>query len=253
MYVSKTPCPPGVGTRSDIPDDILSIAHLQRDSVVAWVTLDDEFKSSIGRFTCCQTFGIFFFMPCFWPHMIILLPCLLASKLSTDCVIRNTYWILTTTEVKVVVKSYHGCCSTIGDRVGSIPLDAITNCGSSTQDISCGCCTTVPSIHIDTARNNHNHRSDDNTPRHAAVGYGLSGYDWLVTEILARRDAMKGHNHHHLPVPTAIHPGMDRGENRNSQGESIESRLQSVKSLHNLGMISEIEYEKKRKEIIASI
>ena len=130
-FASKTPCPPNVGTSANIPDDILSVAHLQTDQVVAWVTLDDEFRQRIGNVTCCSSFGVFFFLPCFWPHLLILWPCLLAAKISSDRVIHNTFWVLTTTEIKVIVKSHHGCCITIGDRVKSIPLDTITDCGIS--------------------------------------------------------------------------------------------------------------------------
>jgi hypothetical protein len=245
-FASKIQRPPNVGTSADIPDDLLRLAHLQKDKVVAWVTIDDEFNETIGRFTCCSAFGVFLVMPCFWPHLLILWPCLLAGKLSADRIINNTYWVLTTTEIKIIVKSHKGCCGTNGDKVKSIPLDTITDCGISAQDTACGkCYTGIPTIYIDTAS------SGGDKSGHEAIGYGLSGYDWLVTEIFARRDALKGHNHQ-LSLPPPINAGMDRGENT-KEVESVKSRLEKLKDLHSLGMLSDIEYEKKRQDIIASI
>ena len=151
------------------------------------------------------------------------------------------------------MKSHNGCCSTIGDRVKSIPLDTITDCGIAAQDSGCGkCYTGAPSIYIDTASSGGN--AGQNASRHEAVGYGLSGYDWLVTEIIARRDTLKGHNHHlsSPQPPPPIYNGMDRGES-SKKGESVESRFQKIKDLRNLGLLDESEYEKKRQEIIASI
>ena len=243
---TTTPRPPNVGTSADIPDEILSAALLQKDKIVAWVTLDDEFKETIGHYTCCSTFGAFLFLPCFWPHLLILWPCLLAGKLSVERTIRNTYWVLTTTEIKIIVKSHSGCCGTIGNQVKSIPLDTITDCGISAQNTGyCKCYTAIPSMYVDTA-------SSGSASGHEAIGYGLSGYHWFVTEIIARRDVLKGHNLNVSLAVTPINTGMDRGEKSN-EGESIESRLQKIKNLHHLGMISESEYEKKRQDIIESI
>jgi hypothetical protein len=242
--------PPNVGTRADIPEDILRIAHIQSNNIVAWVTLDEEFQKSIGNATCCATFGLFV-LPCFWPHLLILWPCLLATKVEADRVGRNTYWVLTITDIKVIVKRHTGCYSgTVGDTVKSIPLDSITDCGITNPDTGCdSCCTKVPSIYIDTASSGVNRSGS----QHEAEGYGLAGYDWLVAEIIARRDTLKGHNQYLLSSPPPLtNTTMERDE-KNNEGETVEGRLQKIKNLLNAGLLTEVEYEKKRQEIISSI
>ena len=245
VFASKNPRPPNVGTSADIPDELLSVAHLQKDKIVAWVTIDDEFKENIGRFICCSTFGIFLFVPCFWPHLLIIWPCLLAGKVSSERIIHNTYWVLTTTEIKIIVTSHDGCCGRNGGQVKSIPLDTITDCGISAPNTTCGQ-TGIPSIYVDTA-------SSGGKSGHEAIGYGLSGYDWLVAEIIARRDVLKGHINS-PPPPPPTNAEMDRGETSKEVASStVESRLQKIKDLHNIGLLNAVEYEKKRQDIIASI
>ena len=251
---SKIPRPPNVGTSADVPDDLCSLAHLQRNNVIAWVTLDEQFEGKIGHVTCCASFGVFVFLPCFWPHLLIIWPCLLAVKLSADRVIRNTYWILTTTEIKVIVKSHAGCCGTNGDQVKSIPLDTITDCGVMAKNTACcKCYEGVPTIYVDTASSGAR-SSEHSSSKHEAVGHGLAGYDWFMAEILARRETLKGHNNtpHHLSSSSSpivyAHAEMERGES-----STVESRLQKIIELRNLGVLSEVEYEKKRQDIIASI
>ena len=248
MLRSKILCPPNVGTSSDLPDDLVRVAHLERTNVVAWATVDEEFEDKIWMATCCQHFGVFFFLPCFWPHLIVLSPCLLTRKISADDTIQNTFWVLTTTEVKVIMVSHeHICCYTKGAQVKSIPLDSITDCGISAPDTGCGdCVTTVPTIYIDTASSSA--RSSNDAGGHEEVGYGFSGYDWFASEICARRDKLRGQNQH-IPVAYAE---MDRGD-QIEPVSTIEDRLQKIRDLHNGGLVTDVEYEKKRQDIIASI
>jgi hypothetical protein len=77
IMTSKIPRPPNVGTSADIPDDLCSLAHIERNNVVAWVTFDVKFERTMGFVTCCAEFkvlGVIFFLPCFWPHLLIAWP-----------------------------------------------------------------------------------------------------------------------------------------------------------------------------------
>jgi hypothetical protein len=253
-FASKTPIPPNVGTRANIPNDVLKIAHLQRERVVVWAALDKKFQQTIGDVTCGATFQAFM-IPCLWPFLLFLWPCLLADKIAMENAILHTYWVLTTTEIKVIVKQHDGLCGTNGEKVKTIPLDSITDCGVSAGDTYCGGgCVGLPSIYVDTASSGHGTESD--ASYHEAVGLGLSGYDWLVSEIIARRDTLKGHNIHHLlsssPAPGAMNTGMDRGEESN-EAETIESRLKTLENLRNADVLTETEYNTIRREILSSI
>ena len=250
------PRPSNVGTGADIPDDLARVAHLQRSNVVAWVTLDEKYKDAVGDLLCAQNFAICIF-PCFWPLLPICVPCIIASKISDELTIQNTYWVLTTTDIKIIVNSHDGPCGgSKGLQVKSIPLDSITDCGISTPDSGCCACdAAVPTIYIDTASSGARN-SDDNGPRHEAMAYGLSGYDWLVAEIIVRRDALRGHHHHAAAAPMVTVPAalaeMDRGD-QTEPSSTIESRLQKIDDLRNRNMLTQLEYENKRQEIIGSI
>jgi hypothetical protein len=242
--------PTDVGSYHDIPDDICTMARLERNNVVAWTTLGSDYENKIDQYTCCSIFGILLFLPCFWPHLIICCPCLFAIKVSTERTINNTFWVLTETDLKVIVKNHDSCCVPgcyhVGDAVKSIPYENITDCGTTSPSKGClGDCAAIPTIYVDTASSYGSSSTDSNGPKHEAVGYGLAGYDWIVTEILARRDALKGRKYTQQGMAMS---NMDRGTN-----ESVESRMQKIKELHKLGMISTEEFEKKREEIIASL
>ena len=254
MLRSKFLCPPDVGTSENIPEDVCTVAHLERTNVVAWVTVDEEFYHEILTATCCQYFGKFLF-PCFWPHLLICWPYLLVSKMSMDRTIINTYWVLTNNEVKVIVMSYEVCCCyRKGAQVQSIPLDGITDCGISAPDtVCCNWDAAIPSIYIDTA-SSYAHNSDggnifrQDATDHEAVGYGLSGYAWFASEISARRIQLRGQNQH---IPGS-YAEMDRGD-QHEPISTVKDRLQQIKDLHNGGMLTDVEYETKRQDIIASI
>ena len=243
------PCPSNVGTSTDIPDDLVGLAHLQRNNVVAWVTVDKNYYDAISDTVWCEGMGMCIF-PCFWPVLILCAPCIIESTMSTELAIQNTYWVLTTTDVKIIVKSHEGACGgRKGGQVKSIPLDRITNCGISEPDVG-GFSTTVPKIYIDTVSSGTRYSNDDG-PRHEVIAYGLCGYDWFAAEILARRDALRGQNHHIDPVvavPVVAYAVMDRGD----QAEpvpTVESRLQEIEDLRSRGILSEAEYERNLQEI----
>jgi hypothetical protein len=246
--------PTNVGGGHDIPDDICAMARLDRNDVIAWTTFDSEYQRRIGPITCCRAFGKFFFCPCFLPHMIVLFPCICAGKVTEERRIKNTYWVLTTSDLKVIIKNHDlpGCYH-VGDKITSIPYDAITDCTTVAPACDCfDCCTLIPTVYVVSGRytcKDDTGKSIGTSPNIVAVGYGLAGYDWFVSEILSRRDILKGNNQHE---PQAMEmSNMDRGTNVASEAD--ESRIQKLKELHKLGYISTGEYEKKRQEINASL
>jgi hypothetical protein len=244
--------PTNVGNHHDIPDDLCTMTRLERNDVVAWTTFSSEYENKIEQFACCNMFGIFFFIPCFWPLLITCCPLLCAGKISLERNIKNTFWILTETDLKVIVKNHDDCCFPgcyhVGDAVKSIPYENITECGIISPAKGCfGGHAAIPTIYVDTLSCYSNFSDAESSPTHEAVGYGLAGYDWFVTEILARRGALKGY-HYMQQLHGIAMSNMDRGTNDN-----VVFLLQKITELHKLGMISTEEYEKKREEIIATL
>jgi hypothetical protein len=108
---------------------------------------------------------------------------------------------------------------------------------------------------VDTASSG---KGSEGGQQHEAIGYGLAGYSWFISELLHRRDIVKGrsappvdsyNNTHGVEVVTAI-PVMDRGSSVN---DSVEARIQKNTKLHEDGVLTTEEYNKKRQEVIDSI
>jgi hypothetical protein len=223
--------PTNVGNYDDIPDDLCTMARLERNDVVAWTTLSSEYENKVEQYTCCYIFWPIL-IPCAWVVLIPLFPWLCLEKISLERTIKNTFWILTRTDLKVIVKNHDSCCLPgcyhVGDVVKSIPYENITDCGTTSPAKGCfEVYDELPTIYVDTAST-----TDSDGRSHEAVGYGLAGYDWFVTEILARRGALKDY-HYMQQLHGIAMSNMDRGTN-----DSVESRLQKITELHKLGMIS---------------
>jgi hypothetical protein len=230
VHLNTLDVPEGIGTDRDLPPEIRETAGL-RSEVIAWTALDRQYESDLGRITYCATFGPVLLIPCFWLHGIILFPCLCAAAHSSQNRIKNQYWILTSTELMVITKT--------GRLVKSIPLDNIITCGvkSPTTGRCSSCVGALPSIYVGTASSGG---GSDGGQQYDAFGRGLAGYSWFTSEILHRRDIIKGRSAlpsssdiiHAADVVNAI-PVMDRGS---SVIESVEARLQKITKFHEDGV-----------------
>jgi hypothetical protein len=268
--------PNSVGTIHNLPDDVRTMAGLQHPDaatadVVVWTKFDTEFEHTMTpSVLCCRIVWIAVLLPCICPCVTIMSPCLYTKARAQQHAMRNTYWILTDRDVKIVV---------LANSVLSIPFCDIINCyvpEPSSNKIF------MPALFIDTASSlaslpaSVDRRSSEIILRrfHAAAGMGLLDYNWFRTEILRRRD----HLMMELPtVPAAsamveatfvVEPActmveatcvvepttaMDRGSTTTNSNESIERRIQIIVDLHQRGIVTKEEYEMKRQEIIASI
>jgi hypothetical protein len=157
---------------------------------------------------------------------------------------RSTYWVLTQDELKIVSLDHDascipGCCKT-GDKVQTIPLENITDCGKDSRGK--GCCNDLvgdlPSIYVDTAS-----AGGASGKAHEAAAYALKDNDWMISSILQQRDTVKGGRI--APVAQAM---LVRGDDKNAK-----ERLAQIKDLLDSGIISHQEYDQKRQDIISSI
>jgi len=163
---------------------------------------------------------------------------------------RSQYWVLTQDELRVVSLDHDASCCTgcsrTGDKVQSIPLENITDCGKDNRGN--GCCNNLagdlPTIYIDTASSGK--ASSGTSQNHEAVGYALKNYDWMVTSILSQRDIVKaGRLAPVAPVGQVI---AVRGD-----AKTVKERLAELQNLLDSGVISYQEYTKKREDIISSL
>jgi hypothetical protein len=156
---------------------------------------------------------------------------------------RSVYWVLTQDELKIVSLDHDatccvGCCRT-GDKVQTIPLENITDCGKDAQGK--GSCNKMvgdlPSIYVDTA-------SVGGNKVHEAFAFALKDNDRLIASILNQRDAVKG-GLRAAPVAQAM---LVRGDDKPAK-----ERLAEIQDLLYNGVITQQEYDQKRKDILSSI
>jgi hypothetical protein len=254
--------PTNVGTKHNLPEHVRAMAGL-RNEVIAWTTLDPEHEGDIERYACCRTFGPLLVCPCFWPHMIILSPCLCAACISLSNGSKSQYWILTENELKIVSTSHDQCCLpgclTSGDIVKSIPLENITDCGVQSKANACGnqCAGDLPKMYVDTASSQEG--------RHEAAAVALAGHEWFIREILNRRDIVKQgggwgasavppmHSNTVAPAPAVMATAVEMMERGDTTRRSAAERIKEITQLHESGILTNKQYEKKKQEIIDSI
>lgn len=229
---------------TDLPQDVREAANLRdRDRVVVWTKLDPQLEDRVGGQACLTTFGPLLFLPCFWPHMLVCLPCLCVGRVSAANAMRSQYWILTERELKVITLDYQVCCvATSGTKVKSIPLENITDCGVDAVGKGClnDCFDPLPSMYVDTASSGAGSRE--------AVGVALAEYRTFIQKILDQRDIVKGTV---ASGAVVVAEPMQRGGDT-AKGSAAD-RMNQAKELYDGGLISESEYEKKRKDILAGV
>jgi hypothetical protein len=271
-----------LGTTHNLPVEIRNIVSLTGSSeVIAWTKLNPDLYDKIDSYICYSTFGPFFVFPCLWPHLVLIWPCLCASKSSLVNTARSQYWILTQRELKIVTVDHDTSCIpglfTSGNDTKTIPLENITDCG--VDNPGKGCLNVqyadIATIHVDTA--------SSPSPRHEAVGIGLANHEELIRKILNQRDLVKGSSGGAgvlvsstaaTPVVASAFMGDRTSGTRSGAGEdyehivfaspstaapvtnkasSVADRIKVVKDLYESGVLTQPEYEQRRQEIIASI
>ncbi|KAI2488664.1 hypothetical protein MHU86_25718 [Fragilaria crotonensis] len=240
-----------VETRDTLPHDVQEIAVLINE-VIAWTSFDPRFARDVGIPTCCRVFDVMLALPCFCPPLLIFWPFLCSEKTNFENRIRNQYWILTETELKVVTKDHDACCLPgcikAGDSVQTIPLEGIADCW--TDDDSNAfvitCLEPLPMVYVYTGTYE---RSDD-IPQHEAIGYGLARRHSFIREVLNRRDIVKG-NHSLNASERGVAPALviSRGDSPTSAAD----RMKDITELLNGGVLTGEEFLQKRKDIIDSI
>ena len=237
-------------TKHNLPEHVRQVAGL-RGEVITWTQIDPNLENKVGRYACCRSFGFFVFLPCFWPHLLIIWPCLWSAAAKVENAARSQYWILTEQELRIVSLDHDVCCIAgcikSGVTCKAIPLENITDAGLAAIGTGCinTCAVDLPTIYVDTASSG----MTANGVGHEATGLALANYESFIRHILDGRDACKTGQR---SGPAAM--SMQRVDNTGYVGDkSSAGRIADIKELHEAGILSQQEYDQKRKEIISSM
>lgn len=239
MPRSKPKSAPLLHGQDGLPDAVLE--HLRGKQVLAWTLFDSD--HDIVQYACCSTCGKFLLVPCFWPHFVLLSPCLLASCIGKINLIASQYWVLTETDLRIIHLDHDTTCLPYCWRTGvsvrTIPLEKISDIGldSRGRGVLNLCVGDVPVISVETAA-----LSDKKQDNDESRGIGLHNHQWFVEQVLDQVELVRN------PVRT------NRLGNRNDKSDkSSLERMQELKTLHERGFVSTEEYEQQRQMILQAI
>lgn len=241
-----------------LPCRVLDAANIRDpDEVLAWTTADPN--QCLGCYSFLQVFGKFLFLPCFWPHMVLLSPCLCLSFCTNWSRFLCQYWILVDYELKVVEMEYDYCCCcpgclTSGQSVKTIPLENITDCGLQAQ--GSGLCNVLgaetPLLYVDTA----SYSPQSGQGGHEALGVGLADSEGMMDAILCQRDQILGRSGRRssqgLSRRATYIEARASGAGKSRQS-SNKSRLMELSDLRCQDLISKEEFERKRQQILDTL
>jgi hypothetical protein len=120
-----------------------------------------------------QKAGPLVVLPCFWPYLLFLWPCLWSAATRVENAARSQFWILTEQELRIVSLDHEGCCIAgcvkSGVNCKVIPLENITDAGldATGKGFLNKCAVDLPTIYVDTA-------SSGNTASSVGRGHGLA-------------------------------------------------------------------------------
>jgi hypothetical protein len=232
-------------TKHNLPEHVRQVAGL-RGEVITWTKIDPDLENQLERYACCRTFGPLLVLPCFWPHLLIIWPCLWSTAANIENTALSQYWILTEQELRIVSLDHDSCCIPGSAKSGvtckTIPLENITDAGIDAIGKGClnKCAADLPTIYVDTA---------SATVGHEATGLALANYEYFIRQILDSRDAYKAAQR---SGPSTM--SMVRADNVGyADGKLPAERIANITELLNTGILSQQEYDQKRKEIISSM
>ena len=252
----------GLGTDHTLPSRVRDAANIRSNAaVLAWTTVDPTHDLACNAFG--STFGKFLFLPCFWPHMVLLSPCLCLQMYVNVSQMKNQYWILTEYELKVVEMEYdYICCCpgvfTSGISVQTIPLENITDCGLKIQ--GSGLCNTLgaetPTLYVDTASSSSSSRP--NGGQHEALGIALFDSRGMMECIMSQRDKLLGRKRGNTmgggdwqAKSTYNNSGFHR--EIGSTNKSTLDRMKELNEMMSQGLVTKEEFDLKRQDILNDI
>eukprot|EP00238_Polyblepharides_amylifera_P014781 CAMPEP_0196575390 /NCGR_PEP_ID=MMETSP1081-20130531/4881_1 /TAXON_ID=36882 /ORGANISM="Pyramimonas amylifera, Strain CCMP720" /LENGTH=158 /DNA_ID=CAMNT_0041893677 /DNA_START=387 /DNA_END=863 /DNA_ORIENTATION=+ len=156
----------------------------------------------------------------------------------------NTYWLLTERELVVVKLDYaytfFPSLCTSGDQVKNIPLENITDVSIDGQGANC-LVKDFPILYVDTPSSVNINRKGKLA--HESYIVACSELDFFKNAVLDQRDKVKGNfgvgNGVLLNVP--------------AQQKTVKETLQELNDILDQGLITQQEYDVKRREVLAKM
>jgi len=202
--MTTTQVSPGLGTAASFPGEIGRLAHIAPQEVVAWTTFDEAKAADVDCYACGQAFGQGLVLPCFWPFLLVLSPCLLAGCAAEANRYKAQYWVLTREHLKVVTLDHDRTClpglCRSGLVVNSIPLERIIHCGTDAKGEGAFSCCDLPNIYVDDAQTflgtaSFTSSGEHPKPEHKAFAVAFKGHA-AMAQAIASASASASAQHH---------------------------------------------------------
>jgi hypothetical protein len=189
--------PSNVGDDSTLPRNVRAVAGL-RSPTIAWTTMDPKYERNFQEWISDSMISDFIMRVVWVPLWIFIAQTMVLPMWVVVCFLfvpiksyphpRNYYWILTETELKIVMVNHEQFflkgIKQSGDFVRTIPLNSVVACGVEFGKRK----PLVPQLYVDIAEPEED---TDGTVTHTAEGLAVAGPDWLAQEILRRRDLLQ--------------------------------------------------------------
>lgn len=262
------------GDRSSVPIDIQE-AIGQQKSIRYW-SRPNPLQLSLTNLFCSQ-FGFLVALPCFWIHLCLCSPffCFFSYQLQQNAL--ATEFALTDDTVDIIVHEHDLCCCPYvyrkGQEIQTIPLSRIVDVRIDNKDKGCCACTSYSHMYIDNIGRKHPLHGHENMSEartiildardHCQGGGILGGLTSLLQPVnLPVRSMLGGFGGFGGSLLQPVHP-IGFGSNFGGVGSLPQSvsgapqgttdMLIELGKLKDMGLITEMEYQEKRQNFIATL
>lgn len=208
------------------------------------------------------------FMPCFWPHLVILSPFLCAAYFGVESTLEGTTYFLTDKALHVVRDiDCCGGCYRSGNDYGSVALNQIMSIAvNNAASGACGCCYNFSSLDMGVPLSSPaaNHVVGSKTSRAARLRMVISDVDEARSLVQQAKETFVGSAAGGAFAGGIIAPGsvhmstagdfsVGGGGGAGGGGGSVADKIMQLKMLLDAGAITSGEYEMKKRELLASM
>ena len=199
-----------VAPRGD-PDDIAKMqAKLGPSITIKAVFRTDEGAASNLAWMQVRILGA---MPCFWPHLILLSPCLIPAALNTKAALMNSFYVVSDEGIYTVVDDYSppcGCGCSTGVDYSHTSWENVLSISVNNAGKGCASCQ-IPMVALQlpgvVSSGSGDNRSVKNNSAHWAVADPQDIAEFLRSEQNAfkqRRSQNSSNNVANVPVAAQI-------------------------------------------------
>jgi len=228
------------GDSTNMPPELKHATEHMRHTVLYWSATDRT--QPIQRGLCCASAWPMMMLPCFWPHLLILGGPLCCISWCSKQDVQARYIVVTESTVEVVEVEHDKCCVPgcyrKGQEINSIPLENITDVVTDGKAKGCVTCCAPQFTELRIVTPTMATTAGRNTIPGLAV-YAHADIQELRTRILDQRTATK-------------QGGMIQMVAKDS-GQQVTEKLSALKNMLDNGLITQIEHDEKKKDILSKM